>query len=344
MTSRLEAAPGAADTGPVKAILTAVLIGAALAAGAAEPELISVRKIWDSGGHNAFTDLIRFQDRWFCSFREAAAHVGGDGKVRIIESSDGEAWETAAVLAETGIDLRDPKLSITPAGRLMVVAGGSVYNGTKKLQGRQPRVAFSADGHDWSPPRRVLAEGDWLWRVTWYKGQAYGVSYHAAIQANPERALQLYRSTDGLDWKPVAALDISGFPNETTLRFLRSGEAVMLVRREQEDQGGWIGSSRAPYTNWSFQSTTVRVGGPNFIELPNGSLVAGSRDHSQGKVKLSLFRMTRGNLTPVLTLPSGGDCSYPGLVWHDGMLWVSYYSSHERKTSIYLAKVKWPVD
>ena len=41
-----------------------------------------------------------------------------------------------------------------------------------------------------------------------------------------------------------------------------------------------------------------------------------------------------------LTLPSGGDTSYPGLVWHDGLLWVSYYSSHEGKTSIYLAKVK----
>ena len=46
-----------------------------------------------------------------------------------------------------------------------------------------------------------------------------------------------------------------------------------------------------------------------------------------------------GTLTEVLTLPSGGDTSYPGLVWHDGLLWVSYYSSHEGKTSIYLAKV-----
>jgi hypothetical protein len=27
-------------------------------------------------------------------------------------------------------------------------------------------------------------------------------------------------------------------------------------------------------------------------------------------------------------------------VYRDGMLWVSYYSSHEGKTSIYLARVK----
>ena len=30
----------------------------------------------------------------------------------------------------------------------------------------------------------------------------------------------------------------------------------------------------------------------------------------------------------------------PGLVWHDNLLWMSYYSSHEGKTSIYLAKIK----
>ena len=50
-----------------------------------------------------------------------------------------------------------------------------------------------------------------------------------------------------------------------------------------------------------------------------------------------------GEYDPVLTLPSGGDTSYPGLVWHDGLLWISYYSSHEgKKSAIYLAKVRFP--
>jgi len=40
----------------------------------------------------------------------------------------------------------------------------------------------------------------------------------------------------------------------------------------------------------------------------------------------------------LLRLPSGGDTSYPGLVWHGGLLWVSYYSSHEGRASIYLAR------
>jgi hypothetical protein len=48
----------------------------------------------------------------------------------------------------------------------------------------------------------------------------------------------------------------------------------------------------------------------------------------------------KGTITEALELPSGGDTSYPGMVFHEGVVWVSYYSSHEEKTSIYLAKVK----
>ena len=53
-----------------------------------------------------------------------------------------------------------------------------------------------------------------------------------------------------------------------------------------------------------------------------------------------LSRMTPSSYTPALWLPSGGDCSYPGMVEHDELLWLSYYSSHEGKTSIYLAQIE----
>src|SRR5262245_58840774 len=50
------------------------------------PQLVSVKKIWDQSKHNAFTDLIRWRGKWYCTFREADAHVGGDGKLRVLES------------------------------------------------------------------------------------------------------------------------------------------------------------------------------------------------------------------------------------------------------------------
>jgi len=61
-----------------------------------------------------------------------------------------------------------------------------------------------------------------------------------------------------------------------------------------------------------------------------------------GKTRTSVCWLDplKGTLTETLKLPSGGDTSYAGLVWYEGMLWISYYSSHEGKTCIYLAKVK----
>ena len=53
-----------------------------------------------------------------------------------------------------------------------------------------------------------------------------------------------------------------------------------------------------------------------------------------------------------LTMPSGGDTSYAGMVWHDDQLWLSYYSSDDflpsmpsaiqaqHRTSVFLARVQ----
>src|SRR3954463_6685735 len=76
---------------------------------AVSAEIVEVRKIWDAGQHNAFTDLIRWHDRWWCTFRESDAHVGGDGAIQVLTSVDGAKWDSAARLTEKSIDLRDPR-------------------------------------------------------------------------------------------------------------------------------------------------------------------------------------------------------------------------------------------
>ena len=66
----------------------------------ASPTILSVERIWDTAPHNAFTDLIRYQDKWVCAFREAPEHKGGvkDSYMRVLVSKDGKAWESAASL------------------------------------------------------------------------------------------------------------------------------------------------------------------------------------------------------------------------------------------------------
>jgi hypothetical protein len=327
---------------------------AASSAGAAtgsttKAEILEVRKIWDEGRHNAFTDLVRWRDRWWCTFREAEDHVGGDGAIRVLTSTDGKTWESAARLTEKGIDLRDPKLTIMPSGKLMLNCGGSVYEG-RTLKGKQSRVMYSSDGRSWTAPQRILNEGEWLWRVTWHNGVAYGAVYTATTASSvpgPEWLLAIHRSTDGVKWELVKQMDVKGRPNETTLRFKSNGDAIAMVRREADDRMGYIGYASPPYTKWTWQVCNHRFGGQNFIQLPNGIWIAATRDYTNIKPGSSAGTRTilaelgaDGKLAPLVTFPSDGDTSYPGLVWHDGTLAVSYYSSHEGKSAIYFARVK----
>ena len=87
----------------------------------------------------------------------------------------------------------------------------------------------------------------------------------------------------------------------------------------------------------------MRIGGPHMILIPDGRFVAAGRLYDGGtRTSLCWLDPQAGTLKEFLKLPSGGDTSYAGLVWHDDLLWVSYYSSHEGKTNIYLAKVRIP--
>ena len=301
------------------------------------PSIVSVRKIWDRGAHNAFTDLVRFKGRWFCAFREADGHAGSVGRVRILESADATAWTSAAVLNEKDIDLRDPKLTVTPDKKLMLLMGGTPARAQIGGQ-RQPRVAFSQDGLIWTRPQPVLSEGDWLWRVTWFRSRAYGISYR--IRSARTWNIFLHESADGIHYTLVSPLSVPGKPNEGTVRFLPNGRALALVRREGGDATGWIGTSAPPYSLWQWRSAGVRIGGPNFIITPDGAMWAACRQYDNDAPATVMAKMSRTTLRPFLTLPSGGDCSYPGLVLYRGALWVSYYSSHEGKASIYLACVK----
>ncbi len=323
----------------VAAVIVTILFVAVMAnaEGKLTPAISDVRRIWDRAKHSAFTDLIRFEGKWYCTFRESDSHAtGADGVIRIISSVDGDKWDSAGVLQEDGIDLRDPKLSVTPDGRLMVLMGGSVYR-ERKLIARQCRVVFSKDGVNWGGPQKIFLPNHWLWRVTWHAEVGYGVAYD--ITGRADWALKLFSTRDGVNYDMITKLEIPGSPNETTLRFTDDGKMIALVRRESGSHNAWIGTSVAPYKEWKWNETGHAVGGPNFIILPDGEMWAAGRSYPGG-AKTVLAKMTESDYTPVVTFPSGGDTSYPGLVWHDGMLWMSYYSSHEGKTSIYLAKIK----
>ncbi|HNS20818.1 MAG TPA: hypothetical protein PKH24_09980 [Sedimentisphaerales bacterium] len=317
----------------------------AVASSAEKVELLGVRKIWDQAPHNAFTDLVRWQDQFYCAFREGRGHVSADGKVRVIRSQDGDTWTSSNLAELAGYDLRDAHLSITPDNRLMLLGGAAPREKDGQGAPTGSFVAFSKDGVEWTKPQIVVEPGRWLWSVTWHKGKAYGVAYPAS-ERSPD--IELLTSADGITWQSlVPKLYGVGFPNEVALRFDANDVCYALVRRDRQDNAphsAILGISKGDYTKWDWFDLGTEFngfGGPSLIQLPTGQWFAAGRMHEGGAhTALCQIDMAEHKMTKLLKLPSGGDTSYPGLVWHNGLLYVSYYSSHEGKTSIYLAKIK----
>ena len=298
-------------------------------------KIVEVRKIWDHAPHNAFTDLVRFKDRWFCVFREGKSHVSPDGALRVITSPDGQQWESAALLTSSDSDLRDAKITITPDGQLMLCGAGAWHD--KSQHTHQSLAWFSKDGSTWSQSHPIGDPDLWLWRVTWHQGKAYGIGYGC----RQDRFVRLYASPDGKTFETlVDRLHDVGYPNETSILF-EGDTAYCLLRRDATPNTGLLGTAQPPYTKWDWKDLGVRIGGPHMIRLPDGRYVAAVRLYDKPvRTSLCWLDVKEGKLREFLTLPSGGDTSYAGLALHDGLLWVSYYSSHEGKTGIYLAKVQ----
>lgn len=314
-------------------------------------ELVEVKKIWDMADHNAFTDMIYWHDHFFLAFREGTVHAGsGDvGRVRILMSSNGESWQTAALLDSTSPqlhdlmewDTREVHFSVTPDDRLMLV--GMLYQdgagGTF--------VAFS-DGvspDDWKnvAPQKILDPPWWLWTTKWRGNSCWGFAYERLPNKDRTYVVHFMKSDNGSDWSRHVSnvINMGGQSSETAVRFDATGNAFALSRRN--DISALLGKSSGDLKSWKWYDLGDEFkafGGPNLIETPYG-WIGGGRMHDAGaNLSLTAINVDDPQMRRILKLPSGGDCSYPGLVWHNNLLYVSYYSSHQGKASIYLAKVK----
>lgn len=323
-------------------VLCFVTLCLSTATSTAEPELVSAKRIWDKAAHNAFTDLIRHDNQWLCVFREGSAHVSPDGSLRIISSPDGENWKALSLVTHPNEDLRDAKISLTPDGNLLLNGAGMIADA--KIRYHSMSWLSKDGGKSWDQGRRIGDPGYWLWRVQWHKGKAYTMGYRTDRDRS-QRQVRFYRSSDGLKFETlIPKVNLPAGAGEDSILFQKDGSALCIFRYEAGDKMARLGKSQPPYTEWTWEKLDRRIGGPNMITLPDGRIVVAARmfpgSTRKSKTVLAWLDPEKGTLSKFLTLPSGGDTSYPGLVWHDDLLWISYYSSHEEKTAIYLAKVK----
>lgn len=298
--------------------------------------------IWDSAPHNAFTDLCRYRGYWYCVFREANAHgpEEGYGRIRIIRSRDTSGWESVGLISDSAYDLRDPKLTVDNNGKLMMhYMVALIDSGTDSIKEIHSRVIFSKDGLKWSAPQDMrLGNAGVGWRVTWIGKRAYTVAHNCTGEC------AVYKSKNGIDYKPVYKFtNLTGRPNEGTLVPLPNKQMMVVIRREVEPKSLYLGTSAYPYTDWQFKEIPTFGGGPNLIMLPDSSIFFTHRSYTQGTGRLCLSKVADGNIEEFITFNTSGDNGYAGMYWYEDALWMSYYSSHEGKAKIYLARIPFDV-
>jgi hypothetical protein len=303
-------------------------------------KLLELNKIWDSSPHNAFTDLIYFNQKWYCVFRVANTHMSYDGSIQVISSENGSKWTELTQFKIDSYDLRDPKFSITTNGELMINAGIRIE---KPLDGKNLLSVtwFSSDGINFSEANFCSKNSNtWRWSTSWHKEKAYSFAYSGIHKLGA-----LYTSKDGKSWDLLAdevfPKSTSGeWGNESSLLFI-DDVAYCILRRDGGDYSSVFSISKAPYKKWDWKNLGQYVGGPKMLNIDGKFLVAGRLSNDEEYyTALTWLDESTTSLKELLRLPSKADSSYPGLIYKDGIVYMSYYSSHEGKSSIYFARIE----
>ncbi len=318
-------------------------------------KLVNVNRIFYNGEHNAFTDLIRFNGKFYLTFRSCPDGHGISDKssILILSSQDGNKWNEVYRFHVEGRDTRDPHFVIFKK-KLFVYsgtwyakkdAGTGAYNMNKQLG----YAVYSRDGRNWTEP--VMLEGTYghyIWRAAALGEKAYlcGRRYRIFAETRDETIIEsvMLESDDGLIWKKRALFQKKN-GDETAFVFETDGKVTAVARRGRGNAELCI--SAWPYTEWQRTDLGRYIGGPLLTKW-GARYVAGGRKQTKDSYVTSLYWLVNGQLHEFITFPSGGgDTSYPGFVaLNQDEALVSYYSSHEkdkegkRMTAIYLAKIK----
>ena len=184
----------------------------------------NVRRVFHNGEHNAFTDLIRFRDKFYLTFRSCPdGHmVHPTASIIILESDDANAWRPVHQFRVALRDTRDPHF-LSFRDRLFVYTG-TWYSGQTTL----PRdkydlnqhlgyAAWSSDGRQWHSP--ILLEGTfghYIWRAAAFGDKAYlcgrrKIGFEIAPMGEGRRVESLMlESDDGLIWRQRATFQEIG--------------------------------------------------------------------------------------------------------------------------------------
>lgn len=316
----------------------------------------NLRRVFHNGEHNAFTDLVRFKDKFYLTFRSCPdGHaVNPTASIIILASADTKDWKQVHRFSVLHRDTRDPHFLVF-RDKLFVYTG-TWYSGTSTLARTEYDLnkhlgyaVWSENGANWHGPLMLEGTfGHYIWRAAAFGEKAYlcgrrkvGFAIGSRGEGKGVESLML-ESDDGLIWRKRAVFqEIEG--NETAFLFEPDGTVLGIGRRHGNAQ---LLRSKRPYTHWERKDLDRYIGGPLLAKWGERYVVGGRKQTKDRGPKTSLCWLVGDQLQEFAELPSGGDNSYPGFVeLGSNRALVSYYSSHERDaagkpmTAIYLAEL-----
>lgn len=317
----------------------------------------SVRQLFNDGNHNAFTDLCRFGDRLYLTFRSCPdGHmIFASSRIVVMSSADGMDWKQVHSFSVDKRDVRDPHFLVFQ-DKLFVYTGAwwvnlddAEYWDVNDLLGF---CAWSEDGDSWHGPRMLNGtHGHYIWRAAAHEGTAYlngrRIRNFEVVPRRTEPAefmeSWLLHSGDGFNWTPLGLIQPAN-GDETALLFEEDGSLLAVART-----GGGAAQlcrARPPFSEWARADLDRPVGGPLLARWGDQTLVGGRKHTDDGPVT-ALYELVDGELEEIVVLPSGGDNSYPGFAeLSPQTALLSYYSSHEGSgtslapSAIYLATLE----
>jgi hypothetical protein len=318
-------------------------------------QVTNVRRVFHNGEHNAFTDLIRFRDRYYLTFRSCPdGHmVHPTATIIVLASVDLSHWQQVHQFGVERRDTRDPHFLVFK-DRLFVYTG-TWYSGKTTLPKDQYDLnqhlgyaVWTENGANWSGPTMLEGTfGHYIWRASAFGDKAYLCGrrkIHFDVLPRGERReveSVMLESEDGLIWKKRALFqEIDG--DETASQFLPDGSVLAVGRRGNAP--AQILRSKPPFEHWERRDLDRYVGGPLLTRWDSDWVVGGRKTLGTAPPKTALYWLVDNQLQEFAELPSGGDNSYPGfLELSPNRATVSWYSSHEKNeegktiTAIYMA-------
>ena len=317
----------------------------------------SVRQVFNDENHNAFTDLCRFGNRFYLTFRSCpdGHSVFSSAYIVVLASDNAVEWQEVHTFSVPHRDTRDPHFLIFN-DTLFVYAGTWLVPPVHERRDFNDHLGYcvwSPDGRSWQGPRLLEGTyGHYIWRAAAYGGKAYlcGRRRRAFVsrqegETSPERIEgALLESDDGLVWK-FTGLFTAEYGNETAFLFEEDG-AVVAIARGAGSQPARICRSRPPYSQWTRADLSRNIGGPLLAKWERQYLVGGRKTIDPEHPRTALYWLIDDTLQEIAELPSDGDNSYPGFVpLSETRGLLSYYSSHEgsgsksSRSAIYLAEL-----